>query len=237
VLAVGDANFQRKCLDKMHDVGQHGRTVLFVSHNIPAITRLCARAVLLDEGRVIADGPAHTVAAEYMSSGLGTGPVREWPDPLKAPRGEVVRLRAVRVRTVQGEIAKAMDIREPIRVEMEYDVTTPGYRLMPHFAFSNEEGVCAFSAHDVDPEWRGRPRPAGRYLSVVWIPGDLLNEGTIFVAAGVRIVDPSIPQFFEPNILSFQTVETPNGDGARGDFRGHINGVVRPLLRWTTECL
>jgi lipopolysaccharide transport system ATP-binding protein len=58
VLAVGEMSFQRKCLDKMQDVGRHGRTVLFVPHNIPAVTRLCERAILLNEGKVVADGPA-----------------------------------------------------------------------------------------------------------------------------------------------------------------------------------
>jgi lipopolysaccharide transport system ATP-binding protein len=69
VLAVGDADFQRKCLDKMEDVGQQGRTVLFVSHNMAAISRLCQRAIWLEEGRVIEDGPAHQVVASYMTSG------------------------------------------------------------------------------------------------------------------------------------------------------------------------
>jgi lipopolysaccharide transport system ATP-binding protein len=80
VLAVGDASFQRKCLDKMKVVGEDGRTVLFVSHNMPAVTRLCERIILLDEGRVVADGPAHKVASMYLQSGLGTMAVREWKD-------------------------------------------------------------------------------------------------------------------------------------------------------------
>jgi lipopolysaccharide transport system ATP-binding protein len=236
VLAVGDASFQRKCLDKMQDVGQHGRTVLFVSHNIPAITRLCDRAILLDEGKVVADGPAHKIASEYLNSGLGIGPVREWPDPLKAPGRDVVRLLAVRVRTADGELTDVMDIREPIKIEMEYEVITPGYKLMPHFLFTNQDGIDAFSAHDLDPMWRGRPRPAGRYVSTVWIPGNLLTGGTLFVAAGVQTIDPRIRQFFEPNTVSFQVIEPQNADGARGDYSGHITGVVRPLLKWTTEC-
>src|SRR5829696_8295834 len=66
VLAVGDASFQRKCLDKMKDVGEHGRTVLFVSHNMPAITRLCDRTILLDEGRILKDGPSHQVVGTYL---------------------------------------------------------------------------------------------------------------------------------------------------------------------------
>ena len=85
VLAVGDARFQKKCLNKMQDVGQHGRTVLFVSHNMPAITRLCERVILLDEGRVLQDGPSYQVVRTYLNSGLGTSAAREWSDPAKAP--------------------------------------------------------------------------------------------------------------------------------------------------------
>jgi len=236
VLAVGDATFQRKCLDKMQDVGQHGRTVLFVSHNIPAITRLCDRAILLDEGKLVADGPAHKIASDYMNAGLGIGPVREWPNPLKAPGGEVARLLAVRVRTAEGEITDVMDMRQPVKIEMEYEVMIPGYRLMPHFLFTNQEGIDAFSAVDVDPVWRGRPRPAGKYLSTVWLPGNFLTGGTLFVAAGLQTVDPAIRQFFEPNTVSFQVIEPQHADGARGDYSGHITGVVRPLLKWTTQC-
>jgi lipopolysaccharide transport system ATP-binding protein len=111
VLAAGDASFQRKCLDKMHDVGRHGRTVLFVSHKIPAVTRLCDRAILLNEGKVVADGPAHKIASEYLNSRLGIGPRREWPNSLKAQGGDVARLLAVRVRTEEGEITDVIDIR------------------------------------------------------------------------------------------------------------------------------
>jgi lipopolysaccharide transport system ATP-binding protein len=235
VLAVGDASFQRKCLDKMRDVGRNGRTVLFVSHNISAITRLCDRAILLSEGKVVADGPAHKIAREYLNSGLGIGPVREWPDPRRAPGGDVARLLAVRVRTEQGEITDVMNIHQPVKIEMEYEVITPGYKLMPHFLFTNQEGIHAFSAHDVDPVWRGRPRPTGRFLSSAWIPGNLLTEGTLFVAAGIQTIDPRIRQFFVPSVVSFQIIEHQNADGARGDSGSHIRGVVRPLLKWTTE--
>jgi lipopolysaccharide transport system ATP-binding protein len=72
VLAVGDARFQKKCLDKMQDVGAHGRTVLFVSHNMQAITRLCPRAILLDNGSILEDGPSHKVVRNYLNSGFGT---------------------------------------------------------------------------------------------------------------------------------------------------------------------
>ena len=120
VLAVGDARFQRKCLNKMQDVGQHGRTVLFVSHNMPAITRLCKRVILLDGGRVLEDGPPYHVVKTYLNSGLGTSAAREWSDLSKAPGNDVMRLRAVRVRTEDGVIADALDIRQPFGIDIEY---------------------------------------------------------------------------------------------------------------------
>ncbi len=85
VLAVGDARFQRKCLTKMEDVGEQGRTVLFVSHNMPAVTRLCPRALLLDQGTLVKDGPAHQVAGFYLHSEHGTTARRKYPDR-PAPR-------------------------------------------------------------------------------------------------------------------------------------------------------
>ncbi|HKR54720.1 MAG TPA: ABC transporter ATP-binding protein, partial [Gemmatimonadales bacterium] len=72
VLAVGDVAFQRKCLNKMEDVHQHGRTILFVSHNMDAVTRLCERALLISSGGIQKDGPASDVASAYLLSTLKT---------------------------------------------------------------------------------------------------------------------------------------------------------------------
>src|SRR6185369_5415883 len=95
VLAVGDARFQRKCLNKMQAIGDGGRTVLFVSHDMSAVTRLCPRTILLDGGRVLRDGSSHEVVGAYLSSDLGTTAAREWPDLTRAPGNDIVRLRAV----------------------------------------------------------------------------------------------------------------------------------------------
>src|SRR5436305_12699981 len=97
VLAVGDAEFQRKCLNKMEDIGHHGRTVLFVSHNLSAITRLCPRAILIEGGRIAADGRATEVVRRYLHSDLGTMAAREWPDPKTRPGDQVVPLRSIKV--------------------------------------------------------------------------------------------------------------------------------------------
>src|SRR5438046_2398261 len=78
VLAVGDAQFQKKCLGKIRDVGKQGRTVLFVSHTMAAITRLCTRAVLLAEGRLYREGSVDDIVSAYLHSGVGTTAAREW---------------------------------------------------------------------------------------------------------------------------------------------------------------
>jgi lipopolysaccharide transport system ATP-binding protein len=235
VLAVGDARFQKKCLNKMQDVGRQGRTVVFVSHNMPAITRLCERGILLDQGRVIEDGPAEKVVRAYLTSSLGTTAAREWADPATAPAGEVARLRAVRVRTEEGEIAEAVDIRRPVTIEMEYEVLKSGYVLMPYHHVYNEQGVFLFSAHDLDPAWRSRPRPAGYWVSTARIAGNLLAEGTHFVSSGLMTLDPMIPQFYQRDVMVFQVVESPDPHSTRGGWAGPMGGVVRPRLEWRTR--
>src|SRR5438445_2051818 len=138
VLAVGDARFQKKCLDRMQELGRRGGTVLLVSHNLPAVTRLCERAILLDRGSMLADGPSNRVVGSYMNPILSTIAAREWPDPATAPRGDVARLRAVRLRIEGGDIAEAVDIRRPVTIEMEYEVLNSGWVLMPYHHVHNQ---------------------------------------------------------------------------------------------------
>jgi len=237
VLAVGDMSFQRKCLNKMEDVGQQGRTVLFVSHNMPAVTRLCERVILLDKGSVLMDGTAHQVVSTYLSSGLGTTARRTWPDIAEAPGNDIVRLREVRVRTEDGRTTDAADIRRPIGIEMTYDVLKSGHVLVPNFHFYNEEGVCAFIVSDQhSPDWRNRARSVGRYVSTVWVPGNLLSEGTLVVNAVISTMDPVTVHFDERDAVAFQIIDSLDGDSARGAYAGPMPGVFRPILDWTTQC-
>ncbi len=237
VLAVGDGRFQRKCLDKMQDVGRQGRTVLFVSHNMPAITRLCPRTILLDAGRVISDGPSSQVVGAYLSSGLGTTAARAWPDLSAAPGNDIVRLRAVRVCGDDGLSRDALDIRKPVGIEMEYEVLQSGYVLVPNYHFYNEEGVYSFVVRETDPAWAGRARPIGRYASTAWIPGNLLSEGTLFVGAAISTMAPVVVHFYERDAVAFQIIDSMDGDSARGEFAGPMPGVVRPLLEWSTRVI
>jgi lipopolysaccharide transport system ATP-binding protein len=237
VLAVGDVAFQKKCLGKMAGVANEGRTIFFVSHNMPAITRLCERALYLNGGRLCHDGPVHEVVKAYMNLGLGCMSSREWLEPSKAPGGEIARLRAVRVRTENGECTERIDIRKPVGIEIEYEVLKPGYKLQSSVGLYNEEGIHLFEAIDLDPAWRGRIRPPGRYRSTAWIPGNYLAEGTMFVDVDVSTTEPWIVQSIERQAVAFQVIDSCDGDSARGDWAGQLPGVVRPMLKWTTAAL
>ena len=234
VLAVGDVAFQRKCLAKMDDVQQHGRTVIFVSHSMPAVTRLCERAILIADGVIQKDGPASQVASAYMLASASRSADHEWLDLGTAPGNEVVRLRRLRVRTEDGATTDAPDIHRAVGLEMVYDVLKPGLPLVASFDLSDPSDLCIFSSRDLDPAWRGIPRPVGRYVSTAWIPADFLTEGMHLVRARASCPDPLRHHFDAPSAVAFQVVDRMDGQGARGDWDGNMAGVVRPLLAWTT---
>ena len=238
VLAVGDANFQRKCLDKMETVGQQGRTVLFVSHNVPAIIRLCPRTILMREGQVAMDGPSHQVCTAYLDTGLATTAEREWPEIENAPGDEVVRVRAVRVRGHDGRVADLLDVRDPFSVEIEYQVLKPGTRLSGCIIVNNEEGVCVFSSADLysDSIYGQDPSFTGVRTTSCQIPGNLMAEGSFTLSVGIfAILNNVHTHVMAHDVVGFRVVDPIEGDSARGIYTGPVAGVVRPRLTWTTQ--
>lgn len=235
VLAVGDAAFQQKCLDKMHSIRQQGRTIFFVSHNMPAITRLCRRVLLLEDGQVAADGEAHEVVNRYLSGSWKTGAVKQWSGET-APGDEVVRLRRVCVRDESGSTTAVVDIRRPFQIEIEYEVLDPGHVMLPVIELYNEEGTEVLTTHDTGEKWRRRERPLGIYSSALHVPGNLLAEGTLLAHVSIMSHFPSTKLHArESSAVAFQVVDTQEGDSARGDYVGPMPGVVRPLLAWDTR--
>jgi lipopolysaccharide transport system ATP-binding protein len=236
VLAVGDVSFQQKCLDKMREIRNQGRTILFVSHSMAAVTRLCERVILLDKGRMMADGPAHQVVNDYLGSSLKVSSEREWLDPHDAPGDETVRLRHVRVRDESGRTVESTDIRRPVGIELDYDVLQPGRLLVPKIELFNEDGTHLLTSHDVNPDWRYETRPVGHYSSTVWLPGNFLSGGNLLVHAALMSHTPAtVLHAYVPNAVTFQVLDIQHGEGARGDYVGPIPGVIRPLLNWETR--
>ena len=235
VLAVGDGSFQKKCLNKMEDVGRHGRTVLFVSHNMQSVTRLCQRAILLDHGNVLEDGHAPQVASRYLTGEQGSTAHRKWSDEKSAPQNHIARLLSVRVVDSAGATCDTLDIRQPVGLEMTWRALVPGHKLAPNFHVYNDQGICIFVVNDLDPTWRHSPRPTGTYTTTAWIPGNYLSEGGLVVGAALSTLNPVIVHFEERDAVAFQVVERGTGDSVRREYAGPYPGIVRPMLKWTNE--
>jgi lipopolysaccharide transport system ATP-binding protein len=235
VLAVGDMAFQKKCLGKMEDMAGGGRTVLVVSHNMSLINRLCQRTILLEQGKIVEDGPTHNVVKHYLGSSSSTPAERKWDNIKNAPGDEIVRLLAVRAKNKTGEVAAEFNIQEPAWIEMEFRVLKEGWVIDNSLLFENENGVPLFATVDnSDTIWHNHKRPAGLYRVTCNVPGNLLNEGTIIVTAAIATY-PNILHAIGHDVISFNIFD-PGSGGARGDFTKEWPEVaVRPLLEWRTE--
>ena len=236
VLAVGDAEFQKRCLGRMEDFGQSGRTVLFVSHNMQAISQLCDRALHIDGGKIVNDGSANDVVASYLQTVGATGSERVWADPATAPGGPFARLRSARVVHPDGSVATAVDVRDPVGIEIAFTVLGEAEPMAPKIKVVDGRGDIVFNAIDTSSRWH-EPAEPGDYTSIAWIPGNLLNEG--FVLVDVAVVTHATARHTNyagvREAISFHVQDPAEGDSARGLYTGQWRGVVRPLLEWTTE--
>jgi homopolymeric O-antigen transport system ATP-binding protein len=224
VLAVGDAAFQKKCLGKMGDVSRHGRTIVFVSHNMTALRKLCKRAVWLDRGQVIETGDAGEVINHYLQKNTVANLESVWEDDLTAPGNERVRLRSVRV-IAETDPGKPITVHTPLRIEFIYRNYIANAVLNVSMLLNNLEEVCVFNVGS------GFARaPAGLIRQTLEIPGDFLNVGSYYVNM-IIVKDTSVGILFQDNVVAFEVVE---GE-VEGHWYGHRPGAVRPKLKWATE--
>jgi lipopolysaccharide transport system ATP-binding protein len=232
VLAVGDAEFQKRCLGKIAEIGSDGRTVLFVSHNMAAVQSLCSRVILLESGTVTTDGSPREVVHQYLGGAGASSAERTWAID-RAPRGNGMLLLAVRVSGATGGPLALVNASEDCTVEIEYAVDD-GVRAGVTLLLSNSEGVLVLGSLDnKQPDWHHRPRAAGVYRSTCTIPGNLLNTGDYSVGA-ILWRDSYRIAVREDDAVQFRVAE----DGVlRGDYMGGHEGIVRPSFKWTTELL
>jgi lipopolysaccharide transport system ATP-binding protein len=236
VLAVGDAEFQKKCLGKMDDVAhKEGRTVIFVSHDITSVRRLCNRAILFEKGRITQVASADQVADSYLAKKLLKVPVRQWHDAGSAPGNGIVRLLAVWLHDANHTVTDTFDITQPIGVSMQYQVLQDGDVFTHTCSLHNDQGVNIFNSHDVTSPVRLQPRTAGTYTATMWIPGNLLAEGYVSVGVAIIKVNPFLIYLYELDVLSFSVEDHIRGDSARGNYTLGFPGIVRPLLQWQTQ--
>lgn len=236
VLAVGDAEFQRKCLGKMSDVAQQGRTVLFVSHNMSAILRLTQETIVIEKGRLGLRAPTPQAVDYYLSQGYSQEGQRVWePDEIPADAAPFCPV-AVRLRNLHGTIADTIRSVEPCTIEMEYELQAPITGLRIGIYLLSTRGEYIFTSFDTDEADRFEQmgtRPAGRYISRCTIPADFLNEGRFVV--GVNASSYRVRRYFQDEKALTFTVDAIGAPGMQ--WPEPRMGAVRPRLEWQIEVL
>ena len=229
VLAVGDAAFQKKCLGKMGDVALQGRTVLFVSHNLPAVQRLCRRCILLDRGTMESEGATDKVLSVYLDSLSENLHCAELHPDSSRP----MRLRRVAVAANGGGNDGVVDFSQGVEVVLEYDINTPVVSSHVACFITNAEGVCVLGSGDADiDERRLERRSPGSFRTRFAIPGGLLGEGTYSVT--VTMGKPYVEVYDRHEaIVQFQVVDrTSQRRKTQHTRRPGILGIELP---WSVE--
>ncbi|MEP7134564.1 MAG: ABC transporter ATP-binding protein [Chloroflexota bacterium] len=234
VLAVGDAEFQRKCLGKMNDVAQQGRTVLFVSHNMSAILRLTQEAIVLKKGQLIKRAPTAEAVDYYLSSGQAESGERIWGVEDIPVTSAPFKPVAIRIKDRSGKVVDTVRSTESVTVEWEYQLDAPITGLRVGMYLSSMRGEYIFTSFDTDDAAQFEQfgaRKAGRYISRCEVPADFFNEGRY--SLGVNASSFAVRRYFmDENALSFNV----DISGAPGTQWPEVRqGPVRPRLDWKIE--
>ncbi|MHB8778080.1 MAG: ABC transporter ATP-binding protein [Anaerolineales bacterium] len=236
VLAVGDAEFQKKCLGKMGDVAQQGRTVLFVSHNMSAILRLTQEAIVLNKGQMLMRGPTQEAVDFYLSSGQMQAGERVWDADEIPAASQPFRPINLKVKNRNGKVVDTVRSTEPLTVEFEYQLDAPVTGLRIGFYLSTMRGEYVLTSFDTDaPDLFEKfdSRKAGRYISRAEIPADIFNEGRYSI--GVNASSFGVRRYFmDENAIAFN-VDISGAPGTQ--WPEPRVGPVRPRLEWKIEKL
>ena len=225
VLAVGDTEFQKKCLGKMKDVSGHGRTVLFVSHNMTAVSALCDRAILLKAGRVIQDGSAAEVIGGYLES-TGQTSGLQWKGPEGDENAQVLHAR------VCGGTQGTLTTDQPITLELGLHVQQPIHGLVVGWEiWSQREQLLAYSLADDTHSPPTEITQSGHYRLQMEIPADTLASGDYrcCLDIGIHNIRRIVP---EKSICLEFHVENTVGIGRRYLTNAWTN-IFRPRWKWT----
>jgi lipopolysaccharide transport system ATP-binding protein len=225
VLAVGDFEFQEKCLARMGELAGSGRTVLFVSHNLAAVQSLCRRCILLERGRIVADGPTRQVIAAYLAKGEAGLLSRRW-SAAEAPRIDVVALQGVRIEPADGDALDPLDVTRAFRVVIDYErLAGPG---APNITLALRDGAGVLVFHISNHE--RPPAEPGAYRQTCLIPADLLNAGRYTLS--MALYSDTGGDCELPELITFDLLDSARD---RRGWYGEWEGVLRPRFQWTTE--
>lgn len=233
VLAVGDAEFQKKAIGKMQDISKgEGRTVLFVSHNMDSITRLCTRAILLKNGGIIKSGGVAKVIETYLNSEYGSTSQKTWK---KNNGNSIVRIHSVKAHDEKFVQSENFKITKKIGITITYEVIEGGHKIHSALNFFNSSGVNIFDSHESNTVLYHDKKQPGFYSTRVWVYENLFSEGVIVVGVALVTHDPFKVHFHDRNAIVFNIIEDIENSPTRGDYVGNLPGIIRPSLKWESQ--
>jgi lipopolysaccharide transport system ATP-binding protein len=238
VLAVGDAAFQKKCLDKIAEFKKSGRTIIFVSHDLNQVANICERVVWIEDGKIKKNGSSREVVNSYLGSVSEafdaelTVMSRDWPNVSTGPQNQSVSVKKVSVKNKEGKPANKLSTSDSFTIEVEFETKEDNVFCGMTLIFYDTGGNCVFGTiGNRESNWYGKPMPKGRYVSVCRFPANFFND---------RWFDVSLNLFgrhFNDSCMTHKILRLQILDGAavRGDYYGHYDGTIRPLFDWSTD--
>jgi lipopolysaccharide transport system ATP-binding protein len=222
VLAVGDAEFQKKCLGKMGEVSRDGRTILFVTHNMTAVKSLCSRAMWLDGGRIVNAGETEEVVNDYLQNGAPVTLEQEWNDKESAPGDDKVRLHRVSITALGQAADEPITVKTAIELNAAFWNYLPGAFLSFSIVLCNRDGVAIFNTGS-----GGRSFPEGLVRGSFVIPGDFLNDD-IYTIRLLLVQDSGVILLDLHDLVVFEVHDTER----QSQWYGKWIGAVRPTFKW-----
>ncbi len=228
VLAVGDAQFQRKCMGKMESVGNEGRTILFVSHNTASVKTLCSKGIVLNKGEMSYYGEIESAVNHYHGQvNMNKNQISWDVDDIDTPGNDNISMKSVSVMPVKGTV---IDIDSGIEITTEFINKKANRSLDLTLKLFTIDGICLFATGIVLSS--NEDSKIGCYSTRVEIPAHLLNSGiykfTLIFGESQKYVI-----YKAEDIISFEVEHTTTG---RGSNMNRAPGVMRPSLDWTFEC-
>jgi lipopolysaccharide transport system ATP-binding protein len=245
VLSVGDQQFQNRCMQRMEQIINDGRTLLFVSHGTGVVRQVCRKAICLQHGTMIFNGDVNEAVAVYEEStkqeaaialeqaSMKANSLKEWPSLDIAPGDEVVKLQAVRIVNSHGGAVENVSTTQSSAVEVEFVVLQNGRYLRPSLMLIDGLGNTLFWSADTNPELLRTPMEKGKYKSSMLIPADFLAPGPIFIHVG--IASDLRNHAFAADVLTFNVIDDFSEDSVRCGYNGAIPGFLRPRMKWVTK--
>jgi lipopolysaccharide transport system ATP-binding protein len=217
VLAVGDAEFQKKCLGKMHDVStKQGRTILYVSHNLPSVVNLCNRALHLQSGKVVDIGSSAKVVNAYLSKTQKQQHWQFWDEVKTAPGNGFVRVHFVELIPQLKTPHDPVDIRTPITIRFKFWNLVEGQNICVGLHLFTASRECIFDVNSQPQEFS-----KGLVEGQCEIPGNFLNDGSYYFSL-IFVKDTSVELFYLEECLSLEVEDYRENMNWYGKWSGYV---------------